>query len=101
MEPRIIVDTMDQTGEGPLWHPTERKLYWGDITRGLLYRLDPSSGKHELVVEAGEMFGGYTFQVDGSILMFLESGKIASLKEGILETLILSLIHISDPRDRG
>ena len=88
MEPRIIVDTMDQTGEGPLWHPIERKLYWGDITRGLLYRLDPSSGKHELVVEADEMFGGYTFQVDGSILMFLESGKVASLKDGKLETLI-------------
>ena len=36
MKPELIVDTMDDTGEGPLWHPIEKKLYWGDITEGEL-----------------------------------------------------------------
>lgn len=85
MQPELIVDTADQTGEGPLWHPAERKLYWGDITEGELYRYDPATGQHELVFRAGQMFGGYTFQADGSILLFMEEGRIGILRDGNLE----------------
>ena len=85
MQPELIVDTADQTGEGPLWHPAERKLYWGDITEGELYRYDPATGCHELVFRADQMFGGYTFQADGSILLFMEEGRIGVLRDGNLE----------------
>ena len=85
MQPELIVDTADQTGEGPLWHPAERKLYWGDITEGELYRYDPATGHHELVFRADQMFGGYTFQSDGSILLFMEEGRIGILRDGNLE----------------
>lgn len=85
MHPELIVDTADQTGEGPLWHPAERKLYWGDITEGELYRYDPATGCHELVFRADQMFGGYTFQADGSILLFMEEGRIGVLRDGNLE----------------
>lgn len=85
MQPELIVDTADQTGEGPLWHPAERKLYWGDITEGELYRYDPETGCHELVFRADQMFGGYTFQADGSILLFMEEGRIGVLRDGNLE----------------
>ena len=85
MQPELIVDTADQTGEGPLWHPAERKLYWGDITEGELYRYDPETGCHELVFRADQMFGGYTFQGDGSILLFMEEGRIGVLRDGNLE----------------
>ena len=88
MKPELIVDNMDDTGEGPLWHPIEKKLYWGDITEGELYRYDPATGGHELVFEAGQMFGGYTFQTDGSILMFLEEGRIGVLRDGNLDIVI-------------
>ncbi|MCY4527781.1 MAG: SMP-30/gluconolactonase/LRE family protein [Chloroflexi bacterium] len=88
MKPELIVDTMDDTGEGPLWHPIEKKLYWGDITEGELYRYDPTTGGHELVFDAGEMFGGYTFQADGSILMFLEEGRVGVLRDGSLDIVI-------------
>ena len=88
MKPEVIVDNMDDTGEGPLWHPIEKKLYWGDITEGELYRYDPTTGGHELVFEAGQMFGGYTFQTDGSILMFLEEGRVGVLRDGKLDMVI-------------
>lgn len=88
MQPELIVDTADQTGEGPLWHPAERKLYWADITEGELYRYDPATGHHELVFRADQMFGGYTFQSDGSILLFLEEGRIGVLRNGRLEIVV-------------
>ena len=31
MEPRIVADYASPLGEGPLWHPMERRLYWLDI----------------------------------------------------------------------
>ena len=88
MQPELIVDTADQTGEGPLWHPAERKLYWADITEGELYRYDPATGHHELVFRADQMFGGYTFQSDGSILLFMEEGRIGVLRNGRLEIVV-------------
>ena len=34
------------------------------------------------------MFGGYTFQADGSILMFLEEGRVGVLRDGSLDIVI-------------
>jgi len=31
MPPELIADYQCQTGEGPLWHPDEKQLYWLDI----------------------------------------------------------------------
>ena len=28
-------------GEGPTWHPIEKKLYWLDIGRGRMFCYDP------------------------------------------------------------
>lgn len=33
----------NQVGEGPSWHPTENRLYWIDVRRQQLLRLDPST----------------------------------------------------------
>lgn len=32
-------------GEGVLWHPAEKVLYWVDITPGILHRFDPKTGQ--------------------------------------------------------
>ena len=90
MEPELVVDNPDRLGEGPLWHSKEKKLYWLDIPEGKIFRLDPATGKHELFWQ-GEVIGGFTFQADGSLLLFMDKGKIAILKDGHLSYLIKEL----------
>lgn len=43
-EPRCIVPAGDRTGEGVTWHAAERAVYWTDINRFLIHRLDTESG---------------------------------------------------------
>ncbi|MCU0520718.1 MAG: SMP-30/gluconolactonase/LRE family protein [Anaerolineae bacterium] len=81
MEPRVIVDVDCATGEGPLWHPDERRLYWVDIPNGRLYRYMPTTGKHELVSN-GPPIGGFTLQADGSLLLFMAKGAVGIWREG-------------------
>jgi len=46
-EAKLLVDSKNELGEGALWHPTERKLYWVDITQKLLLCFDPHTEKTE------------------------------------------------------
>jgi D-xylonolactonase len=89
--PAIAVDVACETGEGPLWHPDESALYWCDIPQGRVYRYDPSTGEHELVYEDDdERIGGFTFQTDGSLLLFQEAGAVRRLyqRSGTVETVV-------------
>jgi sugar lactone lactonase YvrE len=36
-----IAPTGDRCGEGPVWHAAEQAIYWTDINRFLIHRLDP------------------------------------------------------------
>ncbi len=74
--PERVADSRCRTGEGPLWHEGEQRLYWVDIPEGRLYRFDPASGAHEQVFQ-GEPIGGFTVQADGSLLLFMARGAIA------------------------
>ena len=47
----IVADYACETGENPLWHEREQRLYWTDIPRGRLFRYDPKSEKHEQCYE--------------------------------------------------
>ena len=81
MEPRVIADVDCATGEGPLWHPDERRLYWVDIPNGRLYRYAPATSGHELVF-SGPPIGGFTLQADGSLLLFMAKGAVGIWREG-------------------
>jgi D-xylono/L-arabinono-1,4-lactonase len=83
LEPELIADYQCATGEGPIWHPAEQKLYWADIPNGRLFRYDPISGEHEQFYD-GPVVGGFTIQVDGSLLLFGERGAIKILRYGQL-----------------
>lgn len=77
-----VADTCCRTGEGPLWHAAEAKLYWVDIPAGQLYRFDPAIGSHEMVYEAEGAIGGFTVQADGGLLLFLSGGAVAIWRQG-------------------
>ena len=76
MVPELMADYRCETGEGPLWHPMERQVYWSDIPRGRIFRLNPFSRRHEQIYE-GRIVGGYTIQSDGSLLLFMDRGSVA------------------------
>ncbi|MWV40914.1 SMP-30/gluconolactonase/LRE family protein [Natrialba sp. INN-245] len=77
-----IADTRAHTGEGPLWHPDDRRLYWVDIPAGELYGYDPARDEYELVYETdGVPIGGYTIEEDGALLLFTH-GTVSRLEPG-------------------
>lgn len=74
--PEIVADYECWTGEGPLWHPDERAVYWADIPNGRLFRYDPASGNHEQHLEYNGAIGGFTIQKNGNLLLFLDRGIV-------------------------
>ncbi len=96
-------------GEGPLWHPLEKRIYWTDIETGRLFRYDPATQRHEQFY-SGPRVGGFTFQPDGSLLLFGDQGNISLWKDGrVVRTIVDSLSEerggrfndvIADPEGR-
>lgn len=83
----IVADCACETGENPLWHEQEQRLYWTDIPTGRLFRYDPKSGKHEQCYE-GRPVSGFTVQVDGSLLLFMDRGTVTIWRDGLLQEVI-------------
>ena len=82
--------TACETGENPLWHAIEQKLYWCDIPNGRIFRFDPATGLHEQCYE-GRPVGGFTVQYDGSLLLFMDRGTIARWHDGELTEIVESI----------
>jgi sugar lactone lactonase YvrE len=104
--PEIIANEHCQVGENPLWDEGEQALYWVDIERGRLFRFDHASGRHECIYH-GEPIGGFTFQDDGTILLFGVNriwrfdGKAAVIvREGIDDTMARFNDVYADPTGR-
>jgi sugar lactone lactonase YvrE len=97
VKPEIIADYGCDTGENPLWHPDEQRLYWVDIPRGRLFRYDPSTGRHEMCFE-GEALGGFTVQADGSLLLFMARGTVKKWRGGKFKTVIEDIPEERDSR---
>jgi len=87
MSLEMIADYACEVGEGPQWHPTEQRLYWADIPGGRLFRYDPSTGEHEQFYD-GDVVGGFTFQEDGALLLFMEMSAVAVWRDGNLSYII-------------
>ena len=87
MQPELIADYACETGEGPLWHPMEKCVYWTDIPAGRVFRYDPATGRHEICY-TGDVVGGFTVQADGALLFFMERGAVKIWRDGQLTTVI-------------
>jgi sugar lactone lactonase YvrE len=55
--------------EGSLWHAASGRLYWTDSDGGTLHRHDPATGQSQRIY-SGDKVGGFTFNRDGSIVLF-------------------------------
>lgn len=86
----VFADFACQLGEGVLWHPRERAVYFVDIDRGRLYR------DRELLFQDSEPIGGFAFGQDGSVLLFGARGRVKRLKAGKAE--ILTEVEESEER---
>ena len=95
--PQLIADYGCHTGENPLWHPMEKRLYWCDIPNGRIFRYDPATDTHEMCFE-GEQVGGFTIQSDGALLLFMARGAIARWHDGSLTILVESIPAEADSR---
>lgn len=87
MIPELIADYQCACGEGPMWHPLEKRVYWVDIPTGRLFRYDPATGHHEMCFQ-GDQIGGFTIQADGALLLFMDHGAIRLWQGGELKTLV-------------
>ena len=96
--PELVVDEPSETGEGPLWNEDERALYWVDIPSGRLFRYSPATSTNELAYQHDSMIGGYTFQADGTILLFGVRGQIVRWNAGVVETVVSDIDGERDGR---
>ena len=85
--PEVVTDVACTIGEAPLWHPDDGKIYWVDNIGEALYRYDPASDETEQIYD-GELIAAFTIQCDGSLLLFMDEGRIAHWEEGDLTMVI-------------
>lgn len=90
-----VADTECGVGEGPLWHTDEQVLYWRDLTQGDIYRYNPNTDEHD-ILHSTPLVGGFTIQEDGSLLLFMEDGRIQAWDHGRTETILEDI-----PAERG
>jgi len=48
MNVECVLDCRNWLGEGPMWMPSERRLYWTDVPSRQVHRWNPTSGEQEV-----------------------------------------------------
>lgn len=69
----LLADTQAILGEGPRWHTAEALLYWVDIARHALHRLDPATGALETRIFDAPV-GCFAFRKAGGVLLAMADG---------------------------
>lgn len=97
-DPVVLVDLPCETGEGPLWDESTQSLTWNDIPPGTLYRYTPSTGENGVEYQHDAAIGGHTLQNDGSLVLFCADGKILTLRDGEITTILESIPEVVGSR---
>ena len=71
----VALDAQAELGEGPRWHAGEKRLYWVDIARNELHRLDPATGADDVRVFAAPV-GCFAFRARGGLLLAMKDGLV-------------------------
>lgn len=70
---KLILDAQAMLGEGAIWQPAEKKLYWIDIEGKALHIFDPVSTEDK-VFPVGERIGTVVPVAGGGALVALQNG---------------------------
>lgn len=73
MEATLVLDAKATLGEGAIWHPAEKRLYWVDIEGRALHLYDPAT-EEDKVWPVGERVGTVVPVVNGGALVALQNG---------------------------
>jgi len=66
----LACDAKAILGEGPIWSPAERRLYWLDLTAPAIWQFDPASGRNEPVTAALDGYiGGMVARASGGFVL--------------------------------
>ena len=74
-------------GENPLWRQETGEVFWTDILSNRVYCYATASQAHRTVYDGDQMVGGFTFQADGSLLLFRETDVARLGADGSVEPL--------------
>lgn len=83
----LVLDAKTILGEGAIWHPKEKKLYWIDIEGKNLHIFNPTT-KEDVLIALGSRVGTVVPVKSGGVLVALQSGiHKLNIKTGILQLL--------------
>ena len=68
-----VCSAQAELGEGPVWHPDEKQLYFLDITRGRQHRFNPRTGAF-VTVNLGVVTGSMGVRASGGWVMATRKG---------------------------
>src|SRR5215211_966548 len=72
-EVRCLVDCKDVLGESPVWSATESAIYWIDVAKPTLHRLDTRSAHHQRW-SLGKPVGSFVLRANGGFLLAFRAG---------------------------
>jgi len=73
IEPKVAFNVPDVLGECPRWNREEHCLYWVDIARNALHRLDPASGQYDSRT-FDQPVGCFAFRRAGGLILAMKDG---------------------------
>jgi sugar lactone lactonase YvrE len=94
----LVLDARATLGEGALWCPGERVLYWVDIEGKKLHRYDPASGRDRCLLMP-TMVSSVVPVAEGGLLLSLEH-SIIRLHWSLGSYRVLAGIEPDKPRNR-
>lgn len=69
----LLFEAHNALGEGPLWHPIEKRLYWVDILAGDLYQTTGDQSGF-MKTHFNTQIGAFAFKADGDFLLATADG---------------------------
>jgi sugar lactone lactonase YvrE len=76
MEIEVAVDAHACIGEGPVWDPDRRVLWWIDIFRHQVHAFDPATGADHSI-DVGAQVGAVVLRASGGLVLAMPEGFVA------------------------